>query len=994
MEKYLELKNKLFENYLPILEECLFGNNPALTISDIEQSKSVLSNNLYFYKIIEIEYEKDYPQRKAFENIISSLNNSSFNFIYLLAGNPKSVSIYFGVVENLLSKNLNNVANAFDVSQSIVNSLYGNFLGSKVKRLTADEINAEIIKEINNSKRKSFIYGIPSINEQNSEEKNIFQGVDRLINCMRGETYQFILICQPVESKKVEELISACYSYYSQISRGSEIDFSKNESIGENDSYNEGVTDTKGKSEGTSTTQGKSLSHSEYSSTSTSKGTSNSISLSHSHNVSSSKGSNFSKGISLNIKIIEKNLKDQLEYLDKELIPRMKLGRAKGLYKTAVYAMSTDNVTLDKLVGNIKSIFQGDNSTFSPLKEVKLFDVNSTVDNNKEFYSNLISKFQICKTTVSSNYVSYLLKGLELIDNTCELATYLTAKEISLFGGFPLTEIVGVSLNEAVDFGININNNNDGFHLGNIIHRGNELIGNSVTINHKVLNKHIFISGVTGAGKTNTCQKILTESKLPFLVIEPAKTEYRQLYKLDNSIKYFTVGRNDLCPFRLNPMELVKGENLTSHIDILMATFQAIYPMEASIPFIVKEAIINCYEKLGWDLESNENEYTKDPWNEKGLYWPTFSNLVIELKNVVNSKGFAPELKSNYIGSIVSRFHNLTIGTRGSIFDVPCSIEFDKILEENVVLEFDEIKNEEDKILLMGLVLTRISEVVKRKYKQNKNFQHITLIEEAHRLLTKPEVGENSKRLAVQTFTDMLAEVRKYGESLIIVDQIPAKLVPDVIKNTNTKIIHKIFAEDDKTEIAHAIALDDKQKEFLSKLNVGEAIVYTEGWHKPIWMKISNISNKITGEISEKNIAEIGLNLIIAEKQIFFPNFGNYNLNGKQVEFLLKKKNSLINKLMRLIKIKLSEEELSKIKLILKHFAEQFQIDEKLLKSIANDIWTSLKIHYHEYNLIEENKRFVIYISSFLNQCYYDKINYDETSDEFKFINKIKDKIK
>lgn len=994
MEINIELKNNFFEKYLPKVEEGLFDSKPELSINNFDVNKSTLSKALYFYKILEIAYEKDYPQRKAFENIVSSLNNPSFNFIYLIAGNPKGVNIYFGVVKKYVTINNYDIANAFDVSQSLVNSLYGNFLGSKVKRLTTDDINSEIIEEIKNSKRKSFIYGIPSINEQNSEEKNIFQGVDRLINCMRGESYQFIVICQPVEANKVDEIISNCYSYYSKISKDAEMDFSKNESIGTNDSYNEGKTDTKGKSEGTSTTHGETITYSEGSSNSNSKGTSNSISVSHSKNVSSSKGSSFSKGLSQNIKIIEKNLKEQLEYLDKELLPRLKLGRAKGLYKTAIYAMSTDNVTLDKLVGNVKSIFQGDNSTFSPLREVKLFDIHSPVDTNRELYSSLISQFQIYQTKAISNYESYLLKGLESNNNMCDLATYLTAKEIGLLGGFPQSEIVGIQLNEAVDFGINIKSETDGLNLGNIIHRGKELTVNNVTINQKILNKHLFITGVTGAGKTNTCQKILAESKLPFLVIEPAKTEYRQLYQLDSSIKYYTVGRNDLCPFRLNPMELVKGENLTSHIDILMATFQSIYPMEASIPFIVKEAIINCYQKLGWDLESNENEYTDDPWSENGLYWPTFSNLVVELKNVVNSKGFAPELKSNYIGTIVSRFNDLTLGTRGSIFNVSCSVDFEKMLDEHIVLEFDEIKNEEDKILIMGLVLTRISEVVKRKHKQNNDFQHITLIEEAHRLLTKPEPGENSKRLAVQTFTDMLAEVRKYGESLIIVDQIPAKLVPDVIKNTNTKIIHKIFAEDDKTAIAHSIALDDKQKAFLSKLNVGEAIVYTEGWSKPVWMKISDISSKNVNVISKEKIAKIGEAIILKEKQLFFPCFYNHNLNENQAKYLLKKKNSLIHKLIKLIKPKISEEEIKTVQSILQSFGEKFVIDETLFKSIANEMWIMLRIHYCEYNLVEENKKFINYINNFLMKCYNGNVDYTEASEEFKFIYKIQDKIK
>ena len=143
---------------------------------------------------------------------------------------------------------------------------------------------------------------------------------------------------------------------------------------------------------------------------------------------------------------------------------------------------------------------------------------------------------------------------------------------------------------------------------------------------------------------------------------------------------------------------------------------------------------------------------------------------------------------------------------------------------ENDSLKIEEIKNGSEKSLIMGFVLTNLCEALKAKYKENRHFKHITLIEEAHRLLAKFTPGDSpNRKQGIETFTDMLAEVRKYGESLIIADQIPNKLTPEILKNTNTKIVHKLFAEDDKEAIGATMSLSSEQKNFLSSLNTGRA---------------------------------------------------------------------------------------------------------------------------------------------------------------------------
>ena len=98
----------------------------------------------------------------------------------------------------------------------------------------------------------------------------------------------------------------------------------------------------------------------------------------------------------------------------------------------------------------------------------------------------------------------------------------------------------------------------------------------------------------------------------------------------------------------------------------------------------------------------------------------------------------------------------------------------------------------------------------------------------------------------------MLAEVRKYGECLIIADQIPNKLTPEVLKNTNTKIVHKLFAQDDKQAVSSTIALEEEQMELSSRLEKGVAAVFSSGFHKAVLVEITPHSNTSQAIVDEE----------------------------------------------------------------------------------------------------------------------------------------------
>jgi hypothetical protein len=207
------------------------------------------------------------------------------------------------------------------------------------------------------------------------------------------------------------------------------------------------------------------------------------------------------------------------------------------------------------------------------------------------------------------------------------------------------------------------------------------------------------------------------------------------------------------------------------------------------------------------------------------------------------------------------------------------SMNLDQLLDKRVVIELEELKDEQDKALLMGLILTRLAECMKQRHREQPGFRHLTLVEEAHRLLSRPEPGDpGSKKMGVEMFANLLAEVRKYGEGLIIADQIPNKLVSDVIKNTNTKIVHRLFAADDRNTIGDAMGLSDEQKDFLPMLQPGETIIYCGGWHGPVRLKITETVKTNGAELGEAEIRQHGQRQLWAQRGFLFPRLSAHPL--------------------------------------------------------------------------------------------------------------------
>lgn len=839
------------------------------------------------FKISEISAGEAAHHRLAMGNVLASLNKAHSRLIYLVSGTPEGVEFYLGVATEK-----RNDDELHELAKMLHHAFCGNFLGANLEPLR--EGDPRLDRVCSETKYQGIATGVPSFNEESGQIEEDFQGIERLVNSMLGETWQLVIVAEPSSEKENRNTLDRLYDLATKISlyQKDQVQRSENISIGhsEADQTSHSTTtgdnrsQTLGKNEGASNTLGSGTSESSGESHSSSGrstnqsqtknwGTNESVTTgtSRSDTQGSSKSTtasvNRTEGIAYTRERSNKIAEELHKHIGEQLIPRFQQGLSKGMFRTALYLRANHKATYDRLKSSVLSIFQGNQPTLTPLRVQEVSPTLSPL------------RLNALRIPPDAGLINELAQSIphDPARRTVWQATWLTARELTLIAGLPAKELPGLKVRKSVEFALNTPadglGNDAVIQLGNIVQHGRPLEYKQVRLIKDDLNKHVFISGVTGAGKTTTCMKLLVDSGLPFLVIEPAKTEYRALHALCPDLETYVLGREDLTPFRLNPFELVSlQENLAGHIDLLKATLTAVFPMEASMPYIVAEAIINAYKNKGWDIHSGENFFYEDPWASDAQAWPTFAEMIAELDGVIRSAGMGKEFEEKYRGSLVSRLKDLTVGTKGRMINTRRSLDFNQLLDKHVVIELDEIKDEQDKALFMALILQRLAETVKHRHARDKNFRHLTLVEEAHRLLARPEPGESdAKKQGVETFANLLAEVRKYNEGLIIADQIPNKLVPDVIKNTHTKIVHRLFAADDRNTIGDAMGLSDEQKDFLPLLQPGEAVVYCGGWHAAVRVKVNANTDTSRDEIGENSIRAKGRKLLWEQRERLYP---------------------------------------------------------------------------------------------------------------------------
>lgn len=362
-----------------------------------------------------------------------------------------------------------------------------------------------------------------------------------------------------------------------------------------------------------------------------------------------------------------------------------------------------------------------------------------------------------------------------------------------------------------------------------------EIALGGVALSRRSLTQHLLVAGVPGMGKTNTCLYLLErlwnadpQRRIPFLVLEPAKFEYRGLIGtpgVRERLLIFTAGDERVAPLRFNPFEVPPGISLEAHVGRLIDIFRASMAMWGPLPAILEKLIRRLYRVKGWRYVGANDDC--EP--------PQMSELLASVGPGVRALGYSRETESEATAALEVRLGRLCDGSLGKMLNASRSVDFDELMRRPVVIEIASVGNTDDRAFIMALMLNRLYQHwIARKDEAGQGLKHVTLVEEAHNLLANVATGQvegqaNPKGEAVQQFANMLAEIRSFGEGLIIVDQSPSKLIPDVVRMTGTKIAHGVVAEEDRESLKTSMNLTDEQAYQLAMLPTGDAAVFQIG---------------------------------------------------------------------------------------------------------------------------------------------------------------------
>lgn len=517
-----------------------------------------------------------------------------------------------------------------------------------------------------------------------------------------------------------------------------------------------------------------------------------------------------------------------------------------GMWRFASYFIAESSAETETAANTYKSIMSG---TQTGLERSA---VNTWGDENAYTIKQYLTDF--CHPIFEYKGFSYEQPRNILVNPTSLVST----NELAIHMGFPRHSVKGLPVVEHAIFAQEVlskRTKSDNFiNIGKIYHLGEET-NTDVNLDVKSLAMHTFVTGSTGSGKSNTIYYLLSElekKNIPFLVVEPAKGEYKHVFK---NVNCFGTNPKIGKMIRINPFSFPDEIHVLEHIDRLVEIFNVCWPMYAAMPAVLKDSIERAYQSAGWDLDISVN-------NKVDGLFPTFDDVLRELNNTINSSAYSADTKGDYIGSLSTRIKSLTNGINGKIF-VSKEMNLTELFDESAILDISRVGAMETKSLIMGLVILKLQEYrMSNAIEMNASLKHVTVLEEAHNILKKTSTEQsadsaNLQGKSVEMLSNAIAEIRTFGEGFVIVDQAPNLLDTAAIRNTNTKIVLRLPESNDRELTGKSMALEDEQITELSKLSTGVAVVYQNDWQEAVLCKVPEYFIEDTNRRDEKNDMDI-----------------------------------------------------------------------------------------------------------------------------------------
>lgn len=546
---------------------------------------------------------------------------------------------------------------------------------------------------------------------------------------------------------------------------------------------------------------------------------------------------------------------------------RLRKGRNLGFWNVGTYVMGYRDEDVTTVLGMLRSIYSGDETYIEPIR-LHLLHQPEAIKAIRNF-----ELIPIIHPDAVAKEGEPLQAEWHMLGNAYQyLSTPLNTEELSLETSLPRKDVPGLRfVRSSVRFANNpgANDSKGMLSMGKIIDSG-VVQGNDYSIDVNSLVKHSLIVGSTGCGKTTTCKSIIDEvlnRDIPVLIIEPVKDEYvRWAVKWNEAhpekpvniympgVKNLEIygvseGARALSPLKLNPFQpaAVAGApiDLLTRCEQLTALMNASLPTSDILPVIIEEAFFTYLSEI------YQYEFTCGETKQKEDY-PKLDKVLPVAKRILFGRGYSQEVANGLAAALDTRFQYLVRGKRGEILNVFRSTSYEKLFNQTTVVNLSKIANQKDKALIMSLLMLSLYEYrisayhyddVYRSDAQKNELLHLTVVEEAHNVLARPRndfqgVG-NPQQVVADLFGNLLSEIRGYGEGLMIVDQVPTRLIDDAIRNTNYKIAHRLSAKEDVDVMAAALGLRVDQQSLIPLLQQGQAVITCDKDDAASWVKIN-----------------------------------------------------------------------------------------------------------------------------------------------------------
>ncbi len=823
-----------------------------------EQNPANYLDSFYLFSLNEISVNSDSEDiagfiNERFRNILAAANHSGISVALILSSKNSKSHIYLGF------KSDDPLKNNPKLFESMVNGI-----------LPGKNINLETTINISSlaegCRYGGMVTGVPIIKNEDGKQKFNLSSISR---SLYGKDYVLAIISRPISD--VEK-----YNSFSQlINIRDQMHTLALQTVGEERGIGKSVSETETSTTGSSRTRGHNFSGSL-------------ILVSHSYNMSKTETESTSKGKtetssenqSRSISIERQNgFAKELEKIADQYIERMIQGFNSGYWETSITFATQDKISSDILAGTISGELSKPSDKLLYPPRIYL----DALDNKTLFIPKVSSENRLFPKS---------------------LASYITTEELSMISSPPIESIPGYEIQKMPALALSDIGSKSEMILGYIADHGNPIHNTKFYLSKNDLNKHLFVCGLTGSGKTTTVKHILKSlvetEETPFLVLESAKRDYRQLLAdeaFKDNLNIFTIGDATISPVRFNPFYFQEGVHPLEHIDYLKALFNASFSLYGPMPSIVEKCLHAIYINKGWDLtlgthpnfidKNGDYDDTRYQFDEHYYCFPTLTDLKDEVDRYIKRElDYKGELQDNIRTAIVVRLESLCVGAKGLMFNTHDFFPMDKLLSKNTILEMESLVDDDDKAFFLGLILVLISEYRQKENPainpgmRNKGLQHFMVIEEAHRLLKNVETERsnemmgNPKGKAVEVFCNILSEMRSLGQGVAVVEQIPSKISPDVIKNSNTKIVHRLVSKDDQSLLAGSLSINDDDALYLNRLKTGHALCYKEGMGKPVECEILNDVN--SHAISDAKVKR----LMVSLKDKSLHSYQAYQMNA------------------------------------------------------------------------------------------------------------------